>query len=282
MVEDQYSGQSGECVTCGRAVELPRFTPGQAAAKRSSSISVRAIAGIVVGVALLLSIGFVGVRYGSQGMQTVRENRLRGLCMQNTEKIAKALNAYAADYGVYPPPTTYAADGITPMHSWRVLILPYLGYQTLYSQFDLDSGWDSITNQELVGSTPAEYQSPAATIVSGTENNYFLITGPGTLFPASGSLGLKDVSDQTTKTLLLIEAETGKNSSFQWTQPGDFEISQTSLTIGIDLGRSHNGGTTAATLDGRGHFLRDSMDPVVLKALITPNGGEGLSDDVLD
>jgi hypothetical protein len=282
MVDDQYTGQSGECVTCGRAVELPRFTPGQSTGKRASVFSVRAIAGFTVGMVLLLAIGFVALRYGSQGMQTVRENRMRGLCLQNTEKIAKALNAYALDYGVYPPPTTYAADGITPLHSWRVLILPYLGYQTLYSKFDLDAGWDSAGNQLLVDGIPAEYQSPAATIVAGTENNYFLIIGPGTLFPPTGPLGPKDVSDELAKTILLVEAETGKTSSFQWTQPGDFEISQTSLTIGIDLGKSHNGGTTAATIDGRGHFLRDSMDPIVLKALITPNGGEGLSDDVLD
>lgn len=281
MVEDQYSGQSGECVTCGRAIQLPRFSGGGSTFSQRNSTGIRVGVGAAIAILIVSAVAFVAIRYGGRGVQTIMTNRTRGQCIQNTEKIAKALNAYARDYGSYPPAITYAADG-KAMHSWRVLILPYLGYQTLYNKYDMDSSWDSNENQMMVFEMPAEYRSPAAVNVSGVESHYFLLTGPGTLFPKAGPLGPTDVVDSPAKTLLLVQAESGPLMSTQWTEPGDFDITNTSFTIGIDLGGSHANGMTAATVDGRGHFLRDDLEPSVVKALITPAGGEGLADDVLD
>ena len=282
MVEDRYSGQAGECVTCGRPVQIPVFSAGGKPVRNGASGIIRLVAGVGVAVLIVLAIAFVGMRYGGQGIQTLRMNRVRGQCIQNVEKIAKAMNAYAQDYGSYPPPTTFAADGKTPMHSWRVLILPYLGYQNLYNQFDLDTAWDSNVNQLAALEIPKEYQSPASIQVSGLEPNYFLVTGPGTLFPSSGPMGPTGLIDSAAKTLLLVQAENGTLQSGKWTEPGDFDIGSTSLSIGVDIGGSHEGGAVAATVDGRGHFLREDIDPSVVKALLTPAGGEGLADDVLD
>lgn len=281
MVEDQYSGQSGECVTCGRAIQIPVFVAGGKKWSSGNSAGLRLAIGAAVGTLMVLAIAFAAIQYGGQGMQTILTNRTRGQCMQNTEKIAKALNAYARDYGTYPPPTTFAADG-KAMHSWRVLILPYLGYQSLYNKYDMNQAWDSVGNQSLVFEMPSEYRSPASVIVGGAEPHYFLVTGPGTLFPKTGPLGSKDVTDSAAKTLLVVQSDVGPLSSTQWIEPGDFDITNLTLTIGVDLGGSHEGGMTAATVDGRGHFLRDSLDPGVVKALISPTGGEGLPDDVMD
>jgi hypothetical protein len=282
MVEDQFSGQSGECVICGRPVQLPRFASTSAERTDKHSAGIRLAAGAATAALVVLAVIFVAIRFGGQGIQTLRQNRLRGQCIQNVEKIALALNNYARDYGTYPPPTTFAADGTTPKHSWRVLILPYLGYQNLYDRYRMDVAWDALENQDVLFEIPVEYQSPAAIQVSGVEANYFLVTGPGTLFPKSGPLGPNGVLDSRQKTLLVVQAEGGPLMTSQWTEPGDFDITNTAMTIGVDIGGSHDGGATAATVDGMGHFLRDTLDPGVVKALITPAGGEGLADDVLD
>lgn len=282
MVEDQYSGQSGQCVTCGRQIEIPQFSSAPATRQQWSGVrTVRRAVAVLAALLIIGSVALVTLRYGSQGIQTMQENRMRGQCIRNLERIAKAMNAYAKDYGSYPPPVTVAADG-RPMHSWRVLILPYLGYQEMYDRFDLEQSWDSMANQEVAMEMPAEYRSPALTAMTGVETSYTLVTGTGTLFPPTGPLGPSDVTDDPAKTLLVVESVRLLSLGMQWTDPADLEIGSLSLSIGTDLGGNHDGGATAAMVDGRGYFLPDALDPSVVRALLTPRGGEGLPDDVLD
>lgn len=281
MVDDQYSGQAGRCVTCGREITVPAFRSSPGRHRFSGLRAVRWVLAIAVAVGIVGAVALVTIRYGGQGMQTLQENRMRGQCMRNLEKIAQAMNAYAGDFGSYPPPVTLAADG-TPLHSWRVLVLPYLGYQTLYDEFDLDEPWDTAANRELIFQMPEEYRSPVAAAASGYETYYSLVTGADTLFPPSGPLGPADVADNPAKTLLVVEGARPTSLSLQWTEPGDLDFATLSTTIGSDLGGHHDGGATAVTVDGRGQWLRDALEPAVVRALITPRGGEGLPDDVLD
>lgn len=292
LVDDEYSGQQGECVTCGKSIQLPHFSgtgnggittattagvPRNIAASRKHA---RWLIGGVLGAFILIGVLTLAVNFGGTGLRQLQANRYRGECMKNLEKIAKAMNAYARDYGSYPPPATVAADG-TRLHSWRVLILPYLGYDELYNQFKLNEPWSSPTNQALLFEMPDIYRSPNQVMVNGGEASYYLITGAGTLFPPTGPLGPGNVIDDPTKTLLLIETALAPQSTSQWIEPGDIDISAISFGPGGSVGGNHVGGATTATVDGRAHWLRSSLEPAVLKALITPAGGEGLSDDVL-
>lgn len=283
-VEDRYSGQSGQCVSCGRPIQLPEFagTPATTATRppESSWDWLRWLMAGGLVLVLFATVVFIGLRYGNQGIQRLQSNRQRGLCIQNLEKIAAALNNYALDHGSYPPPTTYAADG-QPLHSWRVLILPYLGYQEWYDQYRLDEPWSSTHNQKLAFKTPNEYLSPAATPGFTSSCSYFLITGPGTLFPQSGPLGPNDVVDDPGKTMLLVESATPPLSTLQWIEPGDFKIGTLTFQVGSDVGGSHAEGVTMATVDGTGHWLAGSTPAGVFRALISPRGGEAIRDDVL-
>lgn len=281
MVDDQYSGQAGRCVTCGREITVPAFRTSIGQRRFSGFRAFRWALAMVVAVGIVGAVALVTIRYGSQGMQTLQENRLRGQCLRNLEKIAQAMNAYAEDFGSYPPPVTLAADG-TPLHSWRVLVLPYLGYQTLYDEFDLTEPWSTEANRQLIFQMPDEFRSPVASAGSGYETYYTLVTGAETLFPPSGPLGPADVTDDPAKTLLVVEGARPSSVSLQWTEPGDLDFATLSTTIGSDLGGNHVGGATAVTVDGRGHWLRDTLEPAVVRALFTPRGGEGLPDDVLD
>ena len=283
MVDDEYHGQEGQCVSCGQPIVMPPASDQPSVAQsrwKPSKVTRWAVAG-GIGI-VLLCIGIVaGLRYGSQGMQTLIENRNRGQCIANLERIANALNQYAEVYGSYPPPTTFAADGTTPKHSWRVLILPYLGYQNLYDEYNLDEPWDSGSNQQLTYRMPDVYRTPGA-MLSG-EASYYLVTGQGPLFPPSGPLGPDDLADDPAKTILLVESASPPVTSLQWTEPGDLSANQANFSASlVSLGGNHNGGATVCTVDGKGHFLPDTTSTNVIKALLSPRGGEGINDDVMD
>ena len=85
---------------------------------------------------------------------------------QQPEANRAALQAYHQANGCFPP--AYIADkNGKPMHSWRVLILPYLDYDDLYKAYDFSEPWDGPKNKTAAGhaaswSMPARATSPRA------------------------------------------------------------------------------------------------------------------------
>jgi hypothetical protein len=239
------------------------------------------------------------VRYGSPALTSIQSNRLRVQSIRNIERIASALNAYAADHGTYPPPVIQRPDG-TLMHSWRVLILPYLDEKELFNDYDINQPWDSPENLELTSRMPAVYRA-ASTSLYGSDSAYFLITGPGTLFPPAPSsnspssnspgafrpLSPDAVSDDPGQTILVVEANALASNYYpSWLEPRDLDVTLMQGVIGTSPGREiggfNVGGAVVATVDGRSHFLSDQTSPATVMALITVSGGEPLADDVLD
>ena len=60
-----------------------------------------------------------------------------------------ALNFESANQR-FPAHAIYSDDGV-PLLSWRVSLLPFLGYDNLYEQFNLDEAWDSPNNLGSLG-----------------------------------------------------------------------------------------------------------------------------------
>jgi hypothetical protein len=286
-VEDRYSGQTGQCVTCGGQIQLPQFsgTFSSATASAKATGPIRWIVAAVVVVILLACFVFAAIRFGGGAVNRLTANRERSLSIKNLEKIAKALNAYAADHGSYPPPASRDANNVK-LHSWRVMILPYLGEEALYNDFRLDVPWSDPDNMSVATNMPAVYRHPDGNS-SGLylESAYYLIVGPGTLFPAAGPLGPERIVDDPSQTILLIEG-TPLVPSGMWTEPIDLEFAKMSGQIGsnpgIDPGGLFEDGAAMATVDGRGHFVPDSMMSSTFRALVTPSGGERMADDTLD
>jgi hypothetical protein len=55
------------------------------------------------------------------------------------------LHNYREDKGSYPLLVVRGKDR-KPMHSWRVLLLPYCDYPDVFQQYDLSESWDSPKN----------------------------------------------------------------------------------------------------------------------------------------
>src|SRR4030095_9667762 len=99
-------------------------------------------------------------------------------------------------YGSFPP--AYIADkNGRPMHSWRILILPFLEEQALFSRYNFNEPWDGPNNRKLHGTTIALFECPADESPNRPTGmtSYVLVTGPGTLFGDGVAPRLNDVVD---------------------------------------------------------------------------------------
>lgn len=291
LVEDAYSGLEGRCATCNQPIQIPDFAnlgPLEEPPRSRWLSNPRVRMGIAAGTGLLLVVilGTAFYEFGGNAVATLRANRLRGQDIDNLEKIASALNAYAADYGTYPL-SQLDAQG-QPLHSWRVLILPYVGKQELYDRIDLDLPWSAPENQELIFEMPDVFRSSATSQTSfGHETSYVVVSGPNTLFPSpTTALGPGDIVDDPTQTVLVTETERKAGTNRSWIEPDDLDIRKMQMLIGTgpetEIGGNIEGGAVVATVDGRAHFLRSTVTSQQIRALLSPAGGEPLPSDILD
>lgn len=81
-------------------------------------------------------------------------------CMSQFRNVSFALQAYATDNQGRLPPAYIADEHGQPMHSWRVLLLPYLDQQALYDQYRFDEPWNGPNNSKLAKFIPEVYQCP--------------------------------------------------------------------------------------------------------------------------
>ena len=77
-----------------------------------------------------------------------REAARKMQCSSYSKGILLAFHNYSDTHGALPPLYTVDDEG-KPLHSWRVLILPFLDQQDLYNQIRLDEPWDSEYNKQF-------------------------------------------------------------------------------------------------------------------------------------
>lgn len=291
-VPEEYLGQSGPCASCGRPVTMPtrdqfgglvsalqtgKLTEHQAHKINSQNRPAddRGLLRALLGIASISLISFIamGVIFG---LPALRRQLSIAACNNDLARmtaIANALNAYCDQYGSYPPPQVLDKSG-KPLLSWRVLILPFLGYKDLYGKFALDQSWDSPLNLSLMSQMPREFCSDNSPDAWGTKQpNFVLLTGRGTLFPPSGPMSYKQVSD--TPTLLLVESQ---NGGLGWTEPDLFDIQSAGLSFAgtplESLGGLHTKVALGVDTQGNPVFIPMSTSPSELQSLITPNAGD--------
>ncbi len=153
-------------------------------------------------------------------VQTAQEAARRAQCSNNLRQIALALHLYHDQYRCFPPAYVCDKNG-KPMHSWRVLILPYLENDALYKQYDFSEPWDGPKNRLLAEKMSPMYCCPSADRRRDNRppmTSYVVVTGPGTLWPGTESRRLADCRDGTANTLLVAEVA---DSDIHWMEPRD-------------------------------------------------------------
>ena len=76
----------------------------------------------------------------------------------NLERLGAAIGRYQERVGHFPPVSLNDAAG-KPLLSWRVAILPDLGFETLYKKFRLTEPWDSEHNKGLLAEMPNVFRA---------------------------------------------------------------------------------------------------------------------------
>jgi hypothetical protein len=117
-------------------------------------ISRDAVVTIIIGAIFFLIFSFL-----ARGVVDPREYGRRYSCRNNIKQILWALHSYHEKHGHFPPAYVADKDG-RPMHSWRVLILPYLDHDDVYKKYRMDEPWDGPNNRKLWDIRMGEYECP--------------------------------------------------------------------------------------------------------------------------
>ncbi len=74
-------------------------------------------------------------------------------CQNNLQRVSMALQGYHQQYKCFPPATVADTNG-KPMHSWRVLILPFFEGDTCYKTVRFRRGLGRTEKQEAACTAP--------------------------------------------------------------------------------------------------------------------------------
>lgn len=151
-------------------------------------------------------------------------------CNRRLGAIGLALNCYHNVHGAFPPAYVAAEDG-RPMHSWRVLILPYLDRKDLYERYDFGEPWDGPNNRFLAAEMPEAYRCPFAPHQKTAVTSYVAVVGEECAWHGGQSVSHDEFANGMSNAILLVEVA---ESGIHWMEPRDMTYSQ--AILGIDTG----------------------------------------------
>jgi hypothetical protein len=187
------------------------------------------------------------------------QHRLKGIIIATSE--------YHRIYGMLPP--ARAGDGAkgfdengNPYLSWRVHILPMLGYAELFKKFCVNEPWDSPHNAALINEMPDHYRVRGVRQPGHT--SFMTFSGRGTPFPPGGGVSLEQLPNFGARTIFAVQASPAK--AVPWTKPIDLPLNPANPLEALG-----NVGPLfiAAYFDGGSRQVRSEIPPDVLLRMIT-------------
>lgn len=229
-------------------------------------------------------IGIIGLIIGwlfffrpLHGPEHPRAQR-RNQCMNNLKQIGLALHNYHDEYGSFPP--AYIADeNGRPMHSWRVLLLPFLDEKKLYNEYHFDEPWNGPHNVTLQDRIPEIYRCPEyqrdlslrkiSSEYSDRLTNYVAIDDPTAVFNGDQGSSLKEITDGTSNTIFVAEVH---NHTVHWMQPEDItpeEFLQEFIASRDEAETNHDQGVHVLFADGAARSLKPEFPLERVKTFLT-------------
>lgn len=283
-VADEFAGQSGPCTRCGQTVVVPasagakqRTAPWAAAETSGRTAPPRsrwrkAVPWISLLCVALCCGGPAYVFVIEPLVSAYREHGERETCSLRMQQIGQALLAYHQDHQAFPPPYLNDASG-APVHSWRVLLLPYLGEQQLYAEYDFTEPWDGPKNRLLSSRMPDVFACPSDPAGGSGLTAYVAVVGSGFAFDRAKSVKLADITDLPSATVLFVECS---GLGINWMEPRDLEdgkieynVNETPASV---LRSDHREGAFACLADGTPEYLEDGTPIGEIKPRFTIAG----------
>ena len=249
-------------------------------------MSVSAIIAIILVCILgvMLVCGGLFAAFITPTLVLARDSSQRMQCSNNVRQIALAMLNYESAYKQLPPAYTVDAEG-KRLHSWRTMILPFMGEQALFSRIDLSKPWDDPANAFLKEVDVSLFRCPSSKIAPGM-TTYQAIDDPRSVFPGSESQKLENIRDGTSNTILLFESDSV--NAVHWAEPKDQSmssfLSSSKLQARIKnesspVKLSHKGGRNVVMVDSSTQFIPNGTNQEVLEGLATCQGGEAVELD---
>lgn len=148
-------------------------------------------------------------------VSTPAQKKMRD-CESNFTDLSRSIIQYTYQNGHVPgiPPEDPIGPSTKPKHSWRVYLLPTLGLNELYAQYDFNEAWDGPNNSKLLDQMPDVYrcQSHAST----RNTHVFMVKGEKAWLQHRKQLW------QGNKILLIEDI----NRNVPWTKPEDVTMDE--------------------------------------------------------
>jgi prepilin-type processing-associated H-X9-DG protein len=227
--------------------------------------------------ALPLLIGIAGLVGATLAYRELASRMAESSCKSNLERLGLALHAYHDLHGSFPPAFVKGKDG-TPAHSWRVLILPFLGRQDLFDSYHFDEPWDGPNNIRLAGQMPDVFACPGGPGRGTGKTSYVAVVGSQTVWPGDRAATRQDLVRPSSHTVQFIEIA---DSDIGWTEPRDVSmddiIPPDGDGVGARFASGHKGAVNVLLCDGSARTLKKSSggrdSRRLLYTLLTAWGG---------
>lgn len=208
----------------------------------------------------------------SQSIVQVLKRQRNSEASVRARQVAKAFLKYEEENGSFPPPFSVDAKG-KPLHSWRVLLLPYIEQRNLFKLFRIDEPWDSKHNLEVAQNVPVQYSIGPAKIVDGLLHTRILAMVGDDSVIRTETTKFQSIVDGTVDTISV--AVGSEEQAVPWTKPVDLqgtpdELSKKMLDANPD-------GFWVATTDSAVHYVPPKADAEKLAWALQINDGNLIS-----
>lgn len=189
-------------------------------------------------------------------------------CASRLRQIVLAMLLYEKDHGTLPPAFTIDTSG-KKLHSWRVLLLPYLDQQKLFDQIKKDEPWDSPHNKKFASVDVPTYRCEGDLKAKAGDTHYSVVVGPGLAFTGATGTSLDSFPGNDKRLILVGE----RSEPTCWMDPSG-EVSLSSAKLGVNpslptgakiatavLGSQHPQGVNFGFRSGAVEVLQSSVTP---------------------
>jgi hypothetical protein len=187
-----------------------------------------------------------------------------------TQEVESKLRAIGTAWVDYESKTQRLLPSSDTKLSWRVHLLPYLGYRTLYHRFRLNESWDSPNNSELIAYMPEAYRLTDDT--SRGHTRIQVAVGKQMIFGSELNPSFSSITDGVDDTLLAVVVS--EDLSTPWTKPDTLEIRPDESIR--SLGNLKEDFISAIACTGEPVFFSKDSSPLDFYAALTPRGGEAI------
>ncbi len=227
-------------------------------------------------------------------VQAAREAARRTQSRNNLKQLGLAMHNYHDVHREFPQGTHPNAD-LKPDKrlSWQTELLPFVELKPLYDQIDFKKAWDDPANSKavetrlvlLINPSLGEQKANGLPVTEyvgiggvGADGPMLPVTSPRAgVFAYDRVTRIADITDGASNTIMISECNKDLGSWAAGGRPTIRALTKKPYIDGPDGLGGHPEGCQMCFADGSVRFVSNQVDPKVLEAMATINGGENVN-----